>query len=158
MSGRRVSSGEMPTKKHDPTVWLESDSDLSSEPSDLPNAQLSEVDAVCAKTVFERLFQRLRLLDLLKVDAGEQVRAAIRVRSRGTSTPPSRRRNRANPNPERRARSAPKRRHAFERTRRRTSRTPPDIARSYSHRPLPRAPQTRRLLRCPAAWAPRSRA
>ena len=46
----------MPTKKHDPTVWLESDSDLSSEPSDLPNAQLSEVDAVCVKAVFERLF------------------------------------------------------------------------------------------------------
>jgi hypothetical protein len=150
----------MPTKKHDPTLWLESDSDLSSEPSDLPNAQLSEVDAVCVKAVFERLFQRLRLLDLLKVDAGEQVRAVHRAESRGAATPPSRRRNRANPNPERaRTRSASmKRRHAFERTRRRPSRTPSDIARSYSHRPLPRAPQTRRLLRCPAAWAPRSRA
>ena len=91
----------MPTKKHDPTVWLESDSDLSSEPSDLPNAQLSEVDAVCAKAVFERLFQRLRLLDLLKVDAGEQVRAVMRAHSRGASTPHSRRGNRANPNPER---------------------------------------------------------
>ena len=157
MSGRRVSSGEMPTKKHDPTVWLESDSDLSSEPSDLPNAQLSEVDAVCAKTVFERLFQRLRLLDLLKVDAGEQVRAAIRVRSRGTSTPPSRRRNRANPNPERRARSAPKRRHAFERSRRRTSRTPRSVH-PYSHHALTRALPARRLLSCPTAWAQRSRA
>jgi hypothetical protein len=97
----------MPNKPHDPTLWLESDSDLSSEPSDLPNAQLSEVDAVCAKAVFERLFQRLRLLDLLKVDAGEQVRAVIRAHSRGASTPHSRRGNRANPNPERaRTRSA----------------------------------------------------
>ena len=105
----------MPTKNHDPTLWLESDSDLSSEPSDLPNAQLSEVDAVCVKAVFERLFQRLRLLDLLKVDAGEQVRAVHRAESRGAATPPSRRRNRANPNPERaRTRSASmKRRHAF---------------------------------------------
>ena len=103
----------MPTKNHDPTLWLESDSDLSSEPSDLPNAQLSEVDAVCVKAVFERLFQRLRLLDLLKVDAGEQVRAVHRAESRGAATPPSRRRNRANPNPERaRTRSASmKRRH-----------------------------------------------
>ena len=129
----------MPTKKHDPTVWLESDSDLSSEPSDLPNAQLSEVDAVCVKAVFERLFQRLRLLDLLKVDAGEQVRAVHRAESRGAATPPSRRRNRANPNPER-ART-PKRLDETStrvptRTRRRTSRTPPDIARSYSHPPL----------------------
>ena len=105
----------MPTENHDPTLWLESDSDLSSEPSDLPNAQLSEVDAVCVKAVFERLFQRLRLLDLLKVDAGEQVRAVHRAESRGAATPPSRRRNRANPNPERaRTRSASmKRRHAF---------------------------------------------
>jgi hypothetical protein len=92
----------MPNKPHDPTLWLESDSDLSSEPSDLPNAQLSEVEAV-----FERLFQRLRLLDLLKVDAGEQVRAVMRAHSRGASTPHSRRGNRANPNPERaRTRSA----------------------------------------------------
>jgi hypothetical protein len=68
-------AGGMPKSPHDPTLWLESDSDLSSEPSDLPDAQLSEVDAVCAKAVFERLFQRLRLLNLLKVDAGDQVRA-----------------------------------------------------------------------------------
>ena len=114
----------MPTKNHDPTLWLESDSDLSSEPSDLPNAQLSEVDAVCVKAVFERLFQRLRLLDLLKVDAGEQVRAVHRAESRGAATPPSRRRNRANPNPERartRSASSETSTRVPTRTRRRTS-------------------------------------
>lgn len=61
-----------PMAPHSATLWLESDSDVSSEPSDLPNAELSDVDAVVAKTVFERLFQRLRLLDMLKVDHAEQ--------------------------------------------------------------------------------------
>ncbi len=36
---------------HDPTLWLESDSDLSSEPSGLPNAELGDVDAVVASAV-----------------------------------------------------------------------------------------------------------
>ena len=58
---------------HDPTLWLESDSDLSSEPSGLPNAELGDVDAVVASAVVGRLFQRLRLLNLLKVDGVEQV-------------------------------------------------------------------------------------
>mmetsp|Transcript_6400 Transcript_6400/g.24125 ORF Transcript_6400/g.24125 Transcript_6400/m.24125 type:complete len:306 (-) Transcript_6400:313-1230(-) len=57
---------------HDPTLWLESDSDLSSEPSGLPNAELGDVDAVVASAVLGRLFQRLRLLNLLKVDGVEQ--------------------------------------------------------------------------------------
>ena len=70
---------------HSATLWLESDSDVSSEPSDLPNAELSDVDAVVAKTVFERLFQRLRLLDMLKVDHAEQAAEMSKIQDSKSS-------------------------------------------------------------------------